>query len=733
MRPLLFTLIAIFSVIHPFKAYTDEKVSQSVTVPNPLELERDWWQYFDIKEDALAERIDALRSHLDTQLSVLKDEQHTDILEQKNETLFTLRLLQKKVNAVAPVEAPRNQFLKEYTFPEFLDVKQRLIQTQNEIAHLSSKIDSEKPRVARTQAQLDREILRYHTLSPSSHERLLTGLKIMQNRAELALHSAELERLTRSLSRTTKELSLLKDEIKYSRDHLTLEGLSRNTLVDAGKQSSRQLDAAQSKLKRLERTQLHVESEELKSELLCCIDKYRFLTQSIDVENIGIQNLLNDIKLSLYDFVDPSVDVSTETVKSQLTEWRRALSGAREARSRWQQELDTEHSKVSKIITQQLVESDNDTLPQQGLVTSIHLELDRSFALLDRLDVHIAHTELLVDALENRLLEERTLSETWQFKLESTLANTWNEIKERTSVTLFYIHQHPVTLSVLLHALSIIVGSLFLSKYIRHLLSQRLHLDRRFTSATQFIILRLTHYGIIIISIVVALNVIGLDLTNLAIVAGALGVGIGFGLQSMVNNVLSGLILLLNRYLKVGDVIEMQGGVFAKIKAINLQYTHIATFDGADLILPNAQLSNSGITNWTMQNTFRRYKVGFGVAYGTDKEKLRDVILEGVKKQSYVLCDNPRYPDPQVWLVGFGDSSVKFELVAWVNLSAHFPHGIASTSLLWEIDSILKENGIVVPFPQRDLYIKQAPPNAKGGQHPFFEIPKGEESLTHPG
>ena len=127
----------------------------------------------------------------------------------------------------------------------------------------------------------------------------------------------------------------------------------------------------------------------------------------------------------------------------------------------------------------------------------------------------------------------------------------------------------------------------------------------------------------------------------------------------------------------------------------------------------NSELTKGILTNWTLSDSYRRFQVPFGVAYGTDKDKVRQIALEAVKKLSCVVTENPRYPDPQVWMSGFGDSSVDFKLVAWVNLNIAVPGGTAVSAILWEIESALKENGIEVPFPQQDVYIKEFPEKNK--------------------
>lgn len=167
--------------------------------------------------------------------------------------------------------------------------------------------------------------------------------------------------------------------------------------------------------------------------------------------------------------------------------------------------------------------------------------------------------------------------------------------------------------------------------------------------------------------------------------------------------------LLLKKYLKVGDIIELSDKQLGTITAVNLQNTIIRTFDGAEIMIPNSQLSSQRLTNWTMKDNAKRLKIPFGVAYGTDKNLVREAVVDSIKKLSFVYSDDFRYHDPQVWLMGFGESSVNFELVAWINLNVPVPYETASSALFWELDTTLKNKGIEMPFSQRDLYIKSFP------------------------
>jgi small-conductance mechanosensitive channel len=216
---------------------------------------------------------------------------------------------------------------------------------------------------------------------------------------------------------------------------------------------------------------------------------------------------------------------------------------------------------------------------------------------------------------------------------------------------------------------------------------------------------------IIVIALFVALSSIGLDFRNLALVAGALSVGIGFGLQSIVSNFVSGLTILFEHTLRVGDYIELDNGLTGTVKAINVRSTLITTNDNIDIVVPNSEFVTTRLTNWTLSEKVLRVRIPFGVAYGSDKELVRKAALEAVDEVSFTLKRKGREPD--VWLVDFGDSSLDFLLLVWVNTQGARRPTRTRATYLWALETKLTEYGIEIPFPQRDVHVRSGLPTAE--------------------
>jgi len=202
----------------------------------------------------------------------------------------------------------------------------------------------------------------------------------------------------------------------------------------------------------------------------------------------------------------------------------------------------------------------------------------------------------------------------------------------------------------------------------------------------------------------------GMELTNLSIILGAFSVGIGFGLQNIFNNMVSGLILAFERPIKVGDVVQV-GELMGTVKTIGLRSSNVRSFDGAEVIVPNGNLISNQMINWTKSDSNRRMDIRVGVAYGTDPESVLELMEETVAEYTEVR----KNPAPKAYFLGFGESALEFRLLAWVHLDVRLE---MESRINIDINRRLKEAGIEIPFPQRDLHIRSDSTQAKAAAKP---------------
>jgi small-conductance mechanosensitive channel len=222
---------------------------------------------------------------------------------------------------------------------------------------------------------------------------------------------------------------------------------------------------------------------------------------------------------------------------------------------------------------------------------------------------------------------------------------------------------------------------------------------------TIYTVSRLAKYVLIVVGVLVAAGLMGIPLTQFAVLAGAIGVGLGFGLQAIFSNFISGLILLFDRSLKVGDFVALESGVRGEVTDIGIRATRIVTNDNIDILVPNSEFVTGRVVNWTLGDNMIRLHVPFGVDYGVDKDRVKEAALEAARQVPFTLTGQERRK-PQVWLVEFAESSLNFELVVWLTAEATKRPGAVKAAYIWALDNALREYGIGVPFPTTDLNIR---------------------------
>ena len=284
--------------------------------------------------------------------------------------------------------------------------------------------------------------------------------------------------------------------------------------------------------------------------------------------------------------------------------------------------------------------------------------------------------------------------------MNDTLTGWWTDFLKVINYPLIELGDSHLTLNniakLILILLLVLVAERFLRRILRRRVLSRTHLD----PDLQYAVSRFVGYCFILIGFFFAFKVVHLDLSSLAVIVGGLGIGIGFGLQNIVGNFVSGLIILAERSIALGHRIEV-GGVAGQVAKINLRSTVVVTNDNITIIVPNSNLIANPVTNWSYGDPKVRLRLPIGVAYGSDVEKLRRVLLEVAAENPAVLKD----PAPMVRFLEFGDNALNFELAVWTLDMALRPTRFRS-DLYFAIERKLRENNIEVPFPQRDLHLR---------------------------
>lgn len=282
------------------------------------------------------------------------------------------------------------------------------------------------------------------------------------------------------------------------------------------------------------------------------------------------------------------------------------------------------------------------------------------------------------------------------------LENIYNQIKSVWSNELFHMGTAVFSIGSVIYLIVSLSLLIYLSGWFKRLLINKIFKRYNIEFGVAQSIAILVRYIIVTVGLLVIVQSTGIDLSALGFLLGALGIGIGFGLQSITNNFISGIIILFERPVKVGDRVEV-GNVAGNIVRIAARATTIITNDNIAIIVPNSELINNRVVNWSHNNRDVRFNFPVGVAYKEDPEKIKKILIEVANEIEGVI----KHPAPDVLFEGFGDSSLNFNLRVWTNLYSDKPK-VLQSMLYFAIFEKFKEHQVEIPFPQRDVHIKSS-------------------------
>ena len=286
------------------------------------------------------------------------------------------------------------------------------------------------------------------------------------------------------------------------------------------------------------------------------------------------------------------------------------------------------------------------------------------------------------------------------------LDNAAEAVMERLLGTGIQVGEFQVIPGQLLLGMVVFVVLVSIVRWVAYRLEHKWLLRTPLEASLRESVATLFGYTAFVIAILVGLGVGGVDMTKFAILAGALGVGIGFGLQNIVNNFVSGLILLFERPVRTGDFIAV-GDSEGTVRKVRIRATEIQTLNNQNVIIPNSELISTHVTNWMLRDRYCRITVGVGVAYGSDTELVKRLLFEVVEEHPEAFgMEQTQAPKPMVWFTNFGDSSLDFEIKCYIQDVVR--RYIVASEMRFNIDAKFREHGVTIPFPQRDVWFKDA-------------------------
>ena len=531
-------------------------------------------------------------------------------------------------------------------------------------------------------------------------EKVVAGLRLIQTRSAQAISTRRLRLLTQSYARATEYADATAERVMLASENLasTPDEADLVGLLEAIETTATTAEDARKRLRtaELEATGLDLDTADGRSQ-------QRLLQQKLIDAEVGVA--LADVKLAesqarrWWTELQLDTDPDMDELQGQALTWSQLIRTVPLKLPDWQQDSQTE------LLSVQTMDRSGMNRASRRLLDERLVAAQATLAHVADVESAVADLELLGAAVDSAVAESSGAFSSWLQSASRQVQSIYQRAVGLADVTIFHVGDTPVAGRDIFRMLVILLIAYLLSRSIRYAIWRFSEKDTTGNQATLYTLSRLTHYAIIIIALFVALSSIGLDFSKLALVAGALSVGIGFGLQSIVSNFVSGLIILFEHTLRVGDYIELDTGLTGTVKAINVRSTLINTNDNIDIVVPNSEFVTARLTNWTLGERVLRVRIPFGVAYGSDKDLVRKAAIEAAEEVAYTLT-HIKHRGPDVWLVDFGDSSLNFLLTVWVNREGARRPTRTRAAYLWALETKLTEYGIEIPFPQRDLNLR---------------------------
>ena len=666
-------------------------------------LEVNWWQFFETAttDEELNKRIKEFISDIS---KIAKESQNKTATENSIPVINELFNQYKKqkfiVQNIPNVE--KNQLQDSYSIQDLIELNTE----KNTIADLlntnKSEISIITENISSATKKIDQLKVKYFTFEDELSKNQI-GLEWIDKRIRQALDDLRLARHNKKSESLIYRIQILQELINQASEKLVLNK-SKPTLEKPEKLNEKK-EKIQLKIDELKLNLAQDFADTNDAKINYEINKLDLTLASIESTKYDLLINKNTQILFLEKLLDV-VSIDIEELRTLIKDSANLLEQIEENLEDWQK------ISQSTLLKPSLKSSEKPTKKQ---LKSDKLKREKAQKITTESEnIRILKNDNLfnLNLLRIKLNESETgFSRTWN-SIKDFSKSTINVIEDLIYNPLFIINEYPVTLLPLIKLLLIIVIGFLVSKFVNFIIKsyEKKHkIDKANNRSSLYLMHRLAHYLILFIVIMTGLSTLGINLGNITLIAGALSVGIGFGLQNLVSNFVSGLTIMFEKTLSVGDYIELEDGTTGVIKEIKARSTRLNTNDNIDVIIPNSDMVTNRIVNWTLKESFRRVKIPFGVAYGTEKELVKRAALEAASNVEYTLT-HMAGKEPEVWMTGFGDNSVDYILLAWV---AHYglrrPNRIRN-QYLWELDTALNNYGIEIPFPQRDVHLNIVKP-----------------------
>jgi len=682
-------------------AETDQQPVKEYVLPDPLHLKSQWWEYFSVTENQYSEHAEKFRLYLQDLMNQLEGEQKEAVavmVKRLNSHIEALPLLRN--NQIEPQNV--KPYLDQYTLNQQIELAKLVASYRSALGNEKKEEKFLANRNSKVSQHQDKLIVSYRDMEEETFQKFLLGLEILNTRFTLAVNSEKLRAVRESKEALESILKRSEEELKFAQDHSDLSGINLADVQTELSSSKAKLEAARNHSLAAELKAQPVNNNSLQGKMegsLRQLEEYHLSITELAAE---LSVLFQETKLLMGKVNSDQFEGSNDELNEMFNSLSTQVNSTQTQANQWEQRNDEEFMRFDKIS-----ESEDEVSREINLLSQQRLQkIQGNRSLLNQIEEKLFTTNYILAQLGRFMASQQ------QFMLRvfnqslDTACQYCDNVLSWYDKTLFRLGDQPITTRNLVNGLVVLLVAYLLSFILRRLLAKGFK-KRHLTHGFIYSVNRLIHYTIMTIGIIVAMGSIGLDFDRIYLLIGALGVGIGFGLQGIVNNFFSGLIILFTRNFKVGDIIDLDSGGLGSVTAINVQNTIIRSFDGIDIVVPNSSLITSKFVNWTRKDPYKRFRVKFCVAFGADKEKLRKVISEAAFQVPATIGKANGVPEPDCWMVEIGDHGLVFDLVVWANMFKSGNHGSIGSSYVWAVESALRENGFKVPYPSRAVYITE--------------------------
>lgn len=682
-------LAVLFTIIFSSLAVASERLP-----PDPNHLEPGWWNYFEenqgqsevqekisVFEDSIKKLVDQLNGPNRDKAELSLEKMHTNL----HSYLTAIELKD-------PVATPVSPIAHTYSLEHTLEIYRAIKKCELDLcAYQDERVEKQK-QITSAQDNLDRLSISYAKAPERSEEKLNLALEVVSYQAAYESAKRNYAHLNSLIEQDTKQLQALKEEVKQAIERIVVNHLDLKKMAHAVADSERYWNNEKKLLEEKEKE--HFSYSQLDESDLAEVTHQKhnqeLLQHQIREAYARNQMIHAKIIFSLARVIDEPKTADPGTLRTLAADWLRDTKEQKEKADEWNDLIRKLFLRYTQIVTMGNIGAKNSeevAVLQKDVIQSART----NFMMLQRLGNTLDDSTFLLDEVDHRVTHLMGSKERYLLDIMDFSSKSLEGAIEWLNKPLVHINDKPVTTFSLIKFFSILLLAIWFSRIVANALT-RFSLTRQgIHKSLVYKITRLVKYLILTSGLLIALSAVGFDFSNLLLVAGALGVGLGFGLQSIFNNFVSGLIILFESHLRVGDIIELSG-IKGEIREINVRSTIVTTGEGSEIIIPNSEIITTKVVNWTMNDSYRKLHLPFSVANGSNKELVAKVVEEAASK----LKSNVQQAGvtaPKVSLIRFGENGMDFELTVWFDQRFGSTRG-ATSDYLWAIDDALSENNI---------------------------------------